>query len=418
MVARISIGRSIGKAISYNERKVGKGDAALLFAAGFPCDGEILGFTQKLKRFQILNELKPKVKTNTLHISLNFPPEEILTDDRMKEIAQEYMERIGFGEQPYLVYRHEDAKHPHIHIVTNTIKDNGRPIPLHNLAKVKSEYARKSIEEDFGLIAAASRKKQPFRQPTATDLLPIAYGQEEVKEAITKTLSRVIPVYKFTSLEELNVILRPLNIIADRGHINSRMYQQGGLVYSLIDDQGNRIGRSIKASTIYGPPAPIIKTLEKKFAANMVKKLATKPQVQNTIRDILSGTPTADQFAEKLRRRGIRLHFDHDRLGAIKSLYFIDQVRKATYTHSELGLDINQLQQLKGTNTQLNDPLKKGLPTASPSKKEKTDNAPIFEFGTHSTFLLMQSLFAGSQNSGGPGEPIPRKKKKKKRPPL
>ena len=39
-----------------------------------------------------------------------------------KEIADEYMQKIGFGEQPYLLYQHNDAGHPHIHIVTTTLK--------------------------------------------------------------------------------------------------------------------------------------------------------------------------------------------------------------------------------------------------------------------------------------------------------
>ena len=51
-----------------------------------------------------------------------------LSKEKLKEIANEYMQKIGFGEQPYLLYQHHDAGHPHIHIVTTNIKADGKRI--------------------------------------------------------------------------------------------------------------------------------------------------------------------------------------------------------------------------------------------------------------------------------------------------
>ncbi len=83
----------------------------------------------------------------------------------MQAIARDYMEKIGFSAQPFLVYQHLDANHPHMHIVTTNITARGRPISLHNIAKDKSEHARKAIELEYDLIQAESRKKVPKGHP-------------------------------------------------------------------------------------------------------------------------------------------------------------------------------------------------------------------------------------------------------------
>src|SRR4028118_1493788 len=91
-------------------------------------DAGEMNFYDKLNRFQNLIELNKTATTNTLHISLNFDPSEKFKREKITQIASAYMEKIGFGEQPYLVYEHRDAGHPHIHIVTTSIQENGKRI--------------------------------------------------------------------------------------------------------------------------------------------------------------------------------------------------------------------------------------------------------------------------------------------------
>ncbi|MDX3917227.1 MAG: relaxase/mobilization nuclease domain-containing protein, partial [Pseudosphingobacterium sp.] len=118
MVARIMIGKSIRGILHYNEQKAAEGSATLIMASGFAGDIEKLDFAHKLRRFEHMTCLKPSVKTNALHISLNFHSSEKLDDAEMQQIAAAYMERIGFGDQPFLVYRHHDVSHQHFHIAT------------------------------------------------------------------------------------------------------------------------------------------------------------------------------------------------------------------------------------------------------------------------------------------------------------
>src|ERR1700743_1185485 len=117
MVAKIKSGKSLIGAINYNERKVSRGMAELIAAVRYPKDMEQLNFRDKLLRLADLAARNERTKTNTVHISLNFPNGENLPDEQLTAITQDYMRGIGFESQPYLVYRHEDAGHPHIHIV-------------------------------------------------------------------------------------------------------------------------------------------------------------------------------------------------------------------------------------------------------------------------------------------------------------
>ena len=100
MVAKIITGKSLRGALHYNENKVLEGKAELILASGFAGDIERMNFNQKLQRFENLLMLKPNVKTNTLHISLNFDSAEKITDETLQKIAVTYREKIGFGDQP------------------------------------------------------------------------------------------------------------------------------------------------------------------------------------------------------------------------------------------------------------------------------------------------------------------------------
>ena len=164
----------------------------------------------------------------------------------MEEIASVYMTKIGFGEQPFLIYSHHDAGHPHLHIVSTNIRNDGSRISLHNIGRNQSEKARKEVENDFGLIKASDSNKQQYRiKPMPAK--PVPYGKTDSKRAISDVVNAIAMTYKYTSVAELNAILRQYNVMADRGTEDSFMYRKGGLQYRILDNDGNKIGVPINA---------------------------------------------------------------------------------------------------------------------------------------------------------------------------
>jgi hypothetical protein len=248
MVCKVRSGKSIRGALNYNENKVKEGVAECIAAVNFITEPKHLNFYDKLLMFKNLIEQNTRTKTNTIHISLNFDVSEKINRSKLNDIAASYMDKIGFGDQPYLVYQHHDAAHPHLHIVTTNIQETGKRISIHNHGRNESEKARKEIEILYGLVQAESQSKEiDLSIPKIEKAL---YGKTETKKTINKIVSAVIQHYKYTSLPEFNIILRQYNVVADRGKEGMRMYEKNGMVYSLLDDKGNKIGVPIKASVI------------------------------------------------------------------------------------------------------------------------------------------------------------------------
>jgi hypothetical protein len=233
MVAKIIIGKKIRGVLHYNENKVLEKQADLILASGFAGDIEKMNFNQKLQRFEKLLMLKPSVKTNTLHISLNFDAAEKLHKETLQKIAITYMDKIGFGDQPFLAYQHHDAAHQHIHIATVSIQPNGDAINLHNIGRIQSKKAREEIESEFNLVKAQGKQYKPEPAIKPIDLQKAHYGKTPTKRTVSNTVNAVISAYKFTSVAELNAILRQFNVIADRGTEDTMMFQKKGLVYGL-----------------------------------------------------------------------------------------------------------------------------------------------------------------------------------------
>ncbi len=248
MVAKITIPKSIEAALNYNEKKVQKGQAECLFAGNYLNDSKSMNFYQKLAGFENLNVRNDRATTKTLHVSLNFDPTEKLSKERLSEIASLYMEKIGFGDQPYLVYKHIDAGHPHLHIVSTTIQADGSRINTHNIGRNQSEKARKEIEHDYNLVKAERQSQIARQQIKPVDVAKVMYGRTETKRSIANVVNEVVSNYKFTSLPELNAALKQFNVIADRGREEGRIFKHRGLLYRILDNDGNKIGVPIKAS--------------------------------------------------------------------------------------------------------------------------------------------------------------------------
>jgi hypothetical protein len=321
-------GKNIRGALSYNEAKVRAGKAELILASRYGCDANELSFSQKLKRFTDLNEKCVTSSFNAVHISLNFSPGDSVDTEKMQLIAREYMQQLGFEKQPYLVYRHNDTAHPHLHIVTTPVKANGRTINLHNLVQRKSEPARKSIEEEYNLIKAEGRTQAEGMSPIKWEALQ--YGKAETKQAVSQIVRSVADTWKFTTFDEYNLILRQYGITADRGEENTKIRKHGGLRYFIINDSGKKISVGIKASSIY--TSPTLKNIEKKFAANKFKKSTSIQYTTASVQYTLQNAKSVNEFIRSLSDKKIAVVISNGQYR------FIDYRKKTVTTSQELGI--------------------------------------------------------------------------------
>ena len=336
MVAIIKTGHSIRAMLNYNENKIREGKAECIGQGNYPVDAERLTYAMKLNRLEKQSKLNENVKRNTVHISLNFDPSEAsLPKEKLLEIAESYMKKIGFGDQPYLIYQHHDAGHPHIHITSINVQYNGKRIGMHNIGKDKSEPARKEMEQTFNLVKAENQNKKEYKpEPVSAR---VQYGKAETKKAIENVLNFVVNNYKYTSLPELNAVLKLYNIEADTGTENSRVAKHNGLLYHALDEKGNRVGVPIKASMFYDMPT--LKKLEKKFAANDIKRKPDKFRIKISI-DSASGNGKIiilPQLVKQLQKDGIDTVLRQNTEGVVYGVTFVDQKTKSVFNGSSIG---------------------------------------------------------------------------------
>lgn len=332
MVAKIVSGKSIRGILLYNEDKTEKGGAKILLASGFATDIDRLNFHQKLHRFEQLTALNARTKTNALHISLNFHADDRLDAGRLQQIASVYMEKLGFGEQPFIAYQHFDTAHTHLHIATVNINRDGDRIDIHDIGKKISEPIRKQLEIEYGLVIAQGRV-----QATEPYLRSAEYGAAPTKKQLNNITKSVMRDYAYTSFAEYKAVLAQFNVHVDRGCQDSLMFEKKGLVYSIADSGGNPIGVPFKASAFYR--GATMKELEKKFERNIEKRTAFKQSLKERIDGVVDrySAVRKETLVRELGKEQIALVLRRNDAGLIYGLTFVDHRHRTVFNGSDLG---------------------------------------------------------------------------------
>ena len=305
MVARIAITRSTAKVLTYNEEKVSQGKAQFIHAGNFLEDKTDLNYAGKLRRFQQLNELNARSQAKMLHATLNFQPGEHPSNEQLSAIADRYMNGLGMSEQPYLVYRHEDANHPHIHIVSSLIRPDGSRIRDSYIGTRLSEPTRKAIEKEFHLQPAKQQSKSPVPTPDQVQKIN-PESETPVSQSIDRIVSMVNRHYNFTNRHEFNAILRGYNLISETGSPGSKTHRHQGIYYTALDDHGNKISPPVMASQLSSRPTST--KLNEKFQQSRSARTDGLVSVRQRLDWILDQHPlTLRAVVSQLQRDGIEV---------------------------------------------------------------------------------------------------------------
>ncbi|HEV3326265.1 MAG TPA: relaxase/mobilization nuclease domain-containing protein [Puia sp.] len=347
MRPKIMACHNIAHSITYNENKLKQGRAECLTAANFLKDPSRLSLEDKLHRFEKRMELNDRVSTN-LHITLNFDPLDNLSNEQMAKIAGEYMKEIGFERQPYLVYRHADAGHPHCHIITTHVQKNGDPIDLYKIGENQSEKARLKLEAEYGLVTTETKRElrrqelqerqrqQQQEYHRHQGVSQVNYGEKSLARSISDVVEHVTEKFAYTSLEELNIILRQYRVEADGGKEGTKLYQDRGLRYRALDEQGRHIGRPINAG--FFDCKPTLANLEKKFVLNQAIGQRRRQHIENRVAWALCGKPdNLEAVKEELSQNGIAMVLDRDKDGDCRRADYVDFRNRIVCTGKALG---------------------------------------------------------------------------------
>ena len=331
MIAKISSTENLGGALGYNFKKVEKGEASILLAAELyqSNDGNYT-MEDVLADMEALIPKKCRTKKAVFHCSLNPHPDEKLSDERLTQIAKEYMEALGYGKQPYIVFKHSDIAREHIHIVSLRVDSRGQKIN-DKFEKRRSKKITDALERKFGLIPSSKVTDREME-----DVSKIDTTKGNIKEQVAETLRSVLKHYKFCSLGELNAILTAYNLTVEEIKTEFRGKKYDGLVYVPTDDKSNKVSTPIHASDIgRGVGYTAVQNRMQK-SKQTIKPLI--PTVRNKVLQTMRTSPnTEKELRQRLEEQGLRVVIRKNDNGRIYGITFIDDEQGVALNGSRLG---------------------------------------------------------------------------------
>lgn len=335
MVALLQSGKSIKTVISYHEQKVAADKAKLIGAGWYGKDIQELTFEFKVQRLQDLADRNTRSLKSAFHLSLNFSNNDDLNERNLFRIAHDYLDRIGLKKQPFLVYQHFDAGHPHIHVVSVRIHPSGDVIVIHEPGHKILVTAQREIEKKYGLESPGRKHKEHLQlTPPGLRLVPVQYGKCETGAAVANVVYEVLNRYKVSSFPEFDAVLSQFNIQAEPGTPGTKTYLSGSVFYRATHG-GRPIGHPISARKIEGFPAK--KKLEVLFSQNLTARADRKERLVNRLHAVLSTGPTEAGFLQALKMDGISVILKHSDHGSLDGVTYIDNLSGVAIDGQELG---------------------------------------------------------------------------------
>jgi hypothetical protein len=259
----------------------------------------------------------------------------VLTDDQYSEIAQEYMQKLGYGDQPYIVYKHEDIDRHHLHIVSVRVDENGKKLD-HNFEYRKSMEICRNLEQNYNLIPADKKERQ-----SELPIKPIQYGEENLKAQIANIIRPLVKSYRFQSFGEYKALLSLYNIIVEeiKGGVEGKQYN--GLVYSATDNKGERIGKPFKSS-LFGKSVGY-EALQRCMlqSAEIIKEKQLKERTKAIVTKAMQLPLSRANFEKYLVANGINVIFRQNDAGRIYGITFIDHQNQCVLNGSRLGKEFS-----------------------------------------------------------------------------
>ena len=246
MVIRILTGKEVAGAVRYNERKVEEGQAERIHIANYPDPNIAEKYGKcRLQLLEQMTRLNPAVAKPSVHLAIAFHPSESITNDQLCRIGSEVMTEAGYGRQPYLMYRHDDTRHPHIHIVSVSIDPDGRKIS-DKYIRNRLNQIRKGIEQRHGLIKAERivHQRDSIKAGDEAD-----NPEEKHEQVISSIVEQAIDNFTFGTVDSFCQYLQMQDVLMKVTAGRSKT----GVTFQAVEKTG-MLTRPISASKLTSKP--------------------------------------------------------------------------------------------------------------------------------------------------------------------
>lgn len=241
MIAKQIKGKDFYGVLAYNQKKVDKEQGSILDSNISP--GTVV---QQTKEFNIIRQLRPNLAKVVYHTSLNLPYTDKLTDEEFGNLGRSYLEGMGFDDNQYVIYKHFDQDHSHIHLVANRVKFSGDVVSDSQDYK-RSETLIRELEKKFKLTQLIQKEesnvltKGEIEKCIRTGEVP---ERLELQNIITETIKLNLSVNEFIEKlkeKEINVKLNK----SSRGMISGISFEYKSTTY-----KGSKIHKNLSWNNI------------------------------------------------------------------------------------------------------------------------------------------------------------------------
>lgn len=337
MIAKIGKGENLWGALSYNQQKVDQGNGDVLFTNKIPDLWDhpysVHFFHRYFEPYLVANN---KTEKPVRHISLNPDPNDKVTDMDYREMAQQYMQEMGYADQPYIVFKHTDIDRTHIHIVTTCVQLNGKKISDSYDHHRSMEICRQ-LEKQYHLKAAQEAKNSEQH----LILKPVDYSKGNIKTQLSSVLRDLPQNYSFQSMGAYNALLSQFNISLEEVSGEEQGEMKQGIVYFATDENGKKMSHPFKSS-LFGKYAGLehIQSVLEKSKVKM-KNHPSKPILKRTIETEMCSTNSEASLKTQLLEQGIAPVIRRNDQGRIYGITFIDHHSKTVWNGSQLGKELS-----------------------------------------------------------------------------
>ncbi|KYH08215.1 conjugal transfer protein MobB [Chryseobacterium cucumeris] len=335
MIAKIEKGENLWGALTYNQQKVDNEKGTVLFTNKIPDLWDrpysVKFFHHYFEPYLIANN---KTEKPVRHISLNPDPNDQVNDKDYREMAQQYMQEMGYGNQPYVVFKHTDIDRTHIHIVTTCVQIDGKKISDRYDHSRSMEVCRK-LEKQYNLKIAGENRN--LNQNSI--FKPVDYTKGYIKTQLSSILRHIPQTYSIQSIGAYNALLSQFNISCEEvtGELHGKMRK--GMVYFATDKNGKKISSPFKSS-LFGKQAGL-ENIQVLIDKSKMKNNPSKFILKRTIETALSTSKSEASFKSQLLEQGIATVIRKNDEGRIYGITFIDHNSKSVWNGSQLSKELS-----------------------------------------------------------------------------
>ncbi len=287
-----------------------------------------------MESFRPYLDANRRTKYPVFHCSLNPHPDDKLDDLQLAVIAEDFMKEMGYGRQPFVVFKHSENGRDHLHLISVRVDETGKKLPHFKEGEKAGKIAER-LEMKYGLIPARGRKEQK--------VLPVAnrvnYESGDIKRQIKSVLFQVFENFSFQSYGELNTLLGLYGVRIEHisGAVDGRLYE--GVVYTVFDNNGKQAGPPFKSSLLGSSRLFGVSAIEKKFGYGKQKFTEEKTrieQIKATMDKVLAGDGQLNILMEELRKINVELILNRSQ-ERISGVTLVDFEKKIVMKGSRLG---------------------------------------------------------------------------------